>query len=311
MEQDRTIAIDLGASKIMVAVIDAQNNILIKRQIPTKTELGVEHAIDNILSLIEDLLRESNTAKEGLRVGVGLPGPIDRDAGMILDSPNLGWRNIPFRDMLADALSLPVAIDHDAKVAGMGEYHFGLGRGHRSMVYIVVGSGVGGAIIIDGEVYRGLHNFAGEVGHFTIDYDGNPGSSNIRGNSESFISGRAMALRYIAQAEKQGRAHDSNKIDGKYVYELAQKGDPLALSIIREAGQALGILVASLAMILDIDLFVIGSSVARVGDMLFEPARKIVYDYAFASVAQNIQIEASLLIDDASLLGAAYLARKL
>lgn len=306
------VGIDLGATKIALGLIDANNQVVARRRVPTLVSEGPLAAVERIAASFGDLQRE---LPPGVRIGAAgicSPGPVDHQAGLIVDPPNLpGWRNVPFRQMLADRLGIPVALEHDAKAAALGEYHYGVGRGERSMVYIVVGTGVGAAIIVDGQLYRGMHNAAGEVGHITIDCDGEKGSSGICGNVESYMSGPALAHHYQRLLMESGQPPPDQPITGELIAQLAAQGDALARRVITRAGEALGIAVASLAMILDIELYVIGSSVAKCGDLFLEPARRKVPEYCFQSVACNVRIVPVALGDDGPILGCGWLAREL
>jgi glucokinase len=214
---------------------------------------------------------------------------------------------------LTDRLSLPVSLEHDAKAAALGEFYYGAGMNDQSMVYIVVGTGVGAAIIVDGEIYRGLHNFAGEVGHITLDRNGELCSCGSRGCVETYMSGPWLARRYQHVIEQEGRttsADDWQTITGERISQLADQGDPLAVKTLVDAGEALGVTVASLAMILNLDLYVIGGSVAKCGDMFLGPARKLVPRYSFKSVSSGVRIVANELDTDGPILGCGWLARQ-
>jgi glucokinase len=240
---------------------------------------------------------------------------LDHQTGIIIDPPNLpGWRNVPLKQMLHDRLGVPVILEHDAKAAALGEYHYGAGRNTSSMIYIVIGTGVGGAIILDGQLYRGTHNSSGELGHVTIDFKGDPCSCGSTGCPESFLSGPNLARRYRQGLEAGYPLPEGvlnpDEINGEMVTRLASRGDRLALDVMNTAGQALGALVASLAMILDIDHYVIGSSVAKAGDLLLEPARRAIPCYSFKSVCSRVRILNNELGDDGPLLGCAWLIRQ-
>jgi glucokinase len=300
----------LGATKIALGLIDPLDRITARRRIPTNVAEGPESAVIRMAHSIAELAQELPAGQQMAAVGICSPGPIDHEAGMIIDPPNLtGWRNVPLRDMLAARLNLPVRLEHDAKASALGEYYYGVGQGARSMVYIVVGTGVGAAIIIEGQLYRGLHNSAGEVGHITIDRYGEKGSSGINGNVESYMSGPSLVQRFerlLAQAGRQA----AQPVSGEVIAQLAAQGEELALRVMTEAGEALGIAVASLAMILDIELYVIGSSVAKAGDLLLEPARRIMPQFCFQSVAAKVRIAPAGLGDDGPILGCGWLARQ-
>lgn len=308
---DYVVGIDLGATKIALGLIDPFDRIMARRRILTHVAEGPQAAVERTAHCLAELAQELPSGQQIAAVGLCSPGPIDHEAGMLIDPPNLtGWRQVPLRQMLAERLNLPVTLEHDAKASALGEYYYGVGQGTRSMVYIVVGTGVGAAIIMDGQLYRGLHNSAGEVGHITIDRYGEKGSSGINGNVESYMSGPSLVYRYERLLTQAGRQPGSQPITGELIARLAAEGDELALQVMTGAGQALGIIVASLAMILDIDLYVIGSSVAKAGDLLLEPARRIAPEYCFQSVASRLQIAPASLGDDGPILGCGWLARQ-
>jgi glucokinase len=230
---------------------------------------------------------------------------VDHQRGLILDPPNLrGWRDVPFRDALAARTGLPVTLEHDAKAAALGEYFHGAAReareaGLRDMVYVIVGTGMGCAILLDGALHRGRTNAAGEIGHITINRGGEPCSCGRFGCAEAYAAGPAI--------ERQYRRHSGavEPVDSAAVVERAGQGDPAARRALDEAGAALGAAIATVAMIVDVELFVIGGSVARAGDSLLAPARAALKQHAFASVAPRIHIVQCALFEDGAILGAA------
>jgi glucokinase len=307
------VAADLGASKVALGLIAPGDRIVAWRRMPTNADEGPQAVVERIARQVAELERELPPASKIAALGICTPGPVDHETGMLIEPPNLtGWRNVPFRQMLAERLGIPVALEHDAKAAALGEFHYGAGRGEQSMMFIVVGTGVGGASIINGELYRGLSNTAGEIGHITLDPDGELCSCGNRGCVETFVSGPALARHYRRALEGTGRSPEgSEPITGEVVAHLAREGDPLALQVIEKAGQALGTAIASAAMLLDINLYVVGSSVAKCGDLLLEPARRAVPRHAYPSVARRVRIVPSELCDDAPLFGCGWLARQL
>jgi glucokinase len=178
------------------------------------------------------------------------------------------------------------------------------------MVFIVVGTGVGGAIIAEGTLYRGVSNAAGEIGHITLDRNGDFCSCGCRGCVETFVSGPALARRYVRAAEAAGLETAAESITGERVTHLARQGDPIALQVMTEGGEALGVAIASMAMILDIELYVIGSSVARAGDLILGPARQTVPSCSHGSVSSRVRIKTTELWDDGPILGCGWLARQ-
>jgi glucokinase len=174
------------------------------------------------------------------------------------------------------------------------------------MVYVVVGTGVGAAIIVDGHLYRGAHNSAGEIGHTTLDRQGERCACGSRGCVETYMSGPWLARRYQAAA---GREDARTSISGEDVARLAAQGDPHAAAVMQGAGNALGAAIATMAMLLDVDLYVIGGSVAKAGDLLLAPAREAVPQYSHHSVGARVRVVPTALGDDGPILGCAWLAR--
>jgi len=304
--------IDLGGTKIEVGIIAPDNRIVARRRFPTEDHRGPASVVARIAACIAELQAQLPGGEPVAAVGVCTPGPVDHATGTLLDPPNIpGLHHTPLAALLSARLGVPVRIDHDAKATGLGEYHYGAGRGERSMVYMIVGTGVGIAIIADGAIYRGLHNSAGEFGHTTMDRWGAVCSCGSRGCVETFMSGPWLARRYAAaQRGETPTLETATTLGGQEIAALAQQGDPLALRILTDAGEALGAAVATLAMTLDIDCYVIGGSVAHCGDLFFGPARRTVPRYSFRSVGERVRIVGNQLDTDGALLGCAWLARQ-
>lgn len=302
------IGIDLGGTKTAVGLVSPENQVVGQRRFATHEEAGPASIVERIAEQIADLEREHG--QRAAAVGICCPGPVDHVAGSLLTLVNLpGLSNTPLRRMLADRLGLPVRLDHDAKAAALGEFHYGAGQGRNNMVYVVIGTGVGAAIILDGRLHYGESNTAGEVGHITVDRHGDLCACGSRGCMETYTSGPWLARRY-QQALAQRGLLPRGDVPGEQVTHLAAEGDPAALAVMEAAGEALGIAVASMAMILNVELYIIGGSVSRAGDLLLEPARQTVPRYAFAAVAARVQIAASALGDEGPILGSAWLARE-
>jgi len=308
------VGVDLGGTKIEIGLIDPNNRITERCKMPTNPDDGPQSAVERIADCVNNFRPKLPAQERIAALGICCPGPLDHEAGMLINPTHLPkFFNVPLRQMLADRLEMPVSMEHDAKTSGLGEFYYGAGRGSRSMVFTVIGTGVGSAIIVDGKLYRGIRNFAGEVGHITMDRQGEPCACGSRGCLETYTSGPWLARRYqraLETSTPEQLPEIKETITGKTVANLAQKGDELALKIITEAGEVLGIGVASLAMILDIELYVIGGSVSKCGDLLLEPARKTAPKYCFKTVGPRLRIVASELGDDGAILGCGWLARQ-
>ncbi len=301
------VGIDLGATKIGLGLIDPGDQVVARSRIETRSFEGPASVVHRISECVADLKEELPTGTALSGVGICSPGPVNHIAGELIDPPNLqGLQHTPLRRMLEETLGLQVILEHDAKASALGEFHFGAGRGAGSMVYIVVGTGVGAAIIIDGQLLRGEHNTAGEVGHITIDRFGETCACGSRGCVETFVSGPWISRRY-----RRAASITDTDISAETVTQKAVEGDSLAVKTLKDAGEALGVAVATIAMLLNVDLFVIGSSVAKAGDLLLEPARNIVMDYCYQSVGCNVRIVQNELGDDGPILGCGWLVDQL
>lgn len=318
---DWVVGVDLGATKIALGLINLGGQIVAYRRVRTNAHEGPQAVVERIARGVIELGKQLPEATRIAALGVCSPGPVDHQKGMLIDPPNLsGLHHTPLRQMLSERLDLPVSLEHDAKAAALGEFHYGAGRGERSMVYVVVGTGVGAAIIIDGQLYRGAHNSAGEVGHITLDRHGELCPCGSTGCVETYASGPWLARRYERSLEAEvgaslrlaptlQQAH-RKPVTGEQVAHLAEKGDALAMQIMAQAGEALGLAIASMAMILDVELYVVGGSVARSGDRLLEPARRILPQYSYRSVSSRVRIVATELWEDGPILGCGWLARQ-
>ena len=298
------IGIDLGGSKVALGLVGPRHEILARRRIDTEADAGPQSVVDRIASEVEALKAALPASGTVAAVGVGAPGPVNHETGELLTLVNLpGISNTPFRAALSERLSLPVVLDHDAKVAALGEFHYGAGRARDSMIYIVIGTGVGAAIIYQGALLYGESNSAGESGHMTVDPKGHLCLCGSRGCLETYTSGPALSKHYSSAT--------GEVTTGAEVTRRAHNGDETALSVFHEAGKALGIAIASLAMTLNIEQFVIGGSVANAGDLLLAPTRESLKGYAFKAVSARVKVTESELGEDAPILGAAYMARQL
>ena len=305
------IGADLGGTKIELGLVDPQGRIIVRKRIATAAEQGAASVVARIAVCVEELAGYLPAQERIAALGMCTPGPVDHVNGVLLDPPNVqGLHYAPLGSLLSTRLGIPVRLEHDAKAAALGEFYFGAGRGEQSMVYIIVGTGVGAALIMDGVVYRGLHNSAGEFGHTVLDRNGLLCSCGNRGCVETFMSGPRLAQWYgIMQtlpSSPPATRHPPHS--GEEVAKLAVQGDPVAVAVLTQAGAALGAAIATLAMIVNIDLYVIGGSVAKCGDLLLAPARQAAPHHAFASVASHLRIVASALDTDAPILGCAWLA---
>ncbi|WP_374199821.1 ROK family glucokinase [Arthrobacter sp. SO5] len=308
------IGVDIGGTKVAAGVVDAEGRILsqAKRSTPGNDPRAVEQVI---VELVEELGAGHRIAS----VGIGAAGWMDLDGGTVLFSPHLAWRNEPLRANLQRLLRRRVLLTNDADAAGWAEWRFGAGRGESRLVCITLGTGIGGAMVMDGRLERGRFGVAGEFGHQIMVPGGHRCECGNRGCWEQYASGNALGreARELAAANSPVAQEILKAVDGRVesitgviVTELAEAGDPTSRELIEDVGEWLGLGLANLAAALDPGTFVIGGGLCDAGELLVAPARK-----AFArnltgrGFRPAARIELAALGPDAGLIGAADLSR--
>jgi glucokinase len=309
-----TVGVDLGGTKVLVGVVGENCEVLYEDRETSAGQTG-----DELLNTLEREIRKAIDAHpDAAAVGLGIPCTIDRETGIAISAVNLPIRNLPVRDEMHARLGVPVFIDNDANVAALAEHRFGVAKGTRDVVMLTVGTGIGGGVIIDGELYRGATGAASEPGHIVIDFDGPPCQGNCpnHGCLETFASGTALARDGRAAAERQpdsvlGRAlADGGRIDGKAVTDAAVAGDAVAVAVVREAGRRLGAGLSGLANIFEPEVIVLGGGVAKaVGDLMFDPAREELRTRALPPMNET-PVKLAELGPEAGMVGAAEMARE-
>jgi glucokinase len=245
------------------------------------------------------------------RIGIGCAGPVDRQAGLILNPPNLpGWVRVPLVERIEKALGRPAVLENDANAAALGEFRYGAGKGASSLVYLTVSTGIGGGIILDGKIWHGVKDGAGEVGHMTLLPDGPLCGCGNRGCLEALASGPAIArrAREALATGRPSRLREAGDFTAADVVRLAQEGDALAAEVWDEAVRYLGLGVAAIVTILAPQRVVIGGGVAKAGDFLFEPLRREVRRRVKLVPVESVPILPAALGPDVGILGAAAVA---
>ncbi len=278
---------------------------------PTLPEQGGDAVIARIVKLARASIAAA-PGKEIAGVGIGSPGPLDTKTGVVILTPNLGWVNMPLRDRVADALRLPTVLDNDANCAIFGEWWRGAARGVDDVIGLTIGTGIGGGIVLGGEIYHGASDVAGEIGHMTIDANGRLCKCGNQGCLEAYASGPAIAARAVEGIEAgaetslpQYVAGDLSRITAQVVYEAAHDGDPYALDVVRDTAKLLGAGVASLVNIFNPSIVVICGGVTLAGDKLFGPLTTEVHRRAFKPAWEVCRILPGALTGTAGVYGAA------
>jgi glucokinase len=319
------IGVDLGGTNIVVGVLPmdgGDGDVLALRSVATEAIRGAKFVVDRIVGLISDvrdevLSRHGGVPEDFAGVGIGSPGPLDRSTGTVINTPNLGWRNFPLRDLIANAVGLPATLDNDANCATYGEWWLGAGRNVDTLVGLTLGTGIGGGIVLNGEIFHGVSDAAGEIGHMTIDSTGRRCKCGNYGCLEAYASGPAIALRAMEGIEAGTESLLPALVDGKLeaisaatVYEAVVLGDPFANEVMRDTAKFLGAGVANIINILNPEMVVIAGGVTRAGDHLFVPLRAEVRRRAFKSAEERCQIVWGRLTGTAGAIGAAAVFKK-
>ena len=302
------VGVDLGGSKIGAIVADAGGTIEARNSATTLAAEGPDAVIQRLIECVRELTAEMQVAG----IGIGAAGGHDTQKGVITFSPNLpGWNNIPLGDIVRREFGVPTYLHNDCTLAALGEHRFGAGIGVDNLVYIGLGTGIGGGIIIDGQVYSGASGAAGEIGHTIIDVNGPPCTCGSAGCWETYASGRAVAQEAAREMEagvltaiRRYAGGDVKKVTAETVYRAAQDNDYFASELIARTAYYVGIGLVNVVKIFYPQLVLIGGGLSKMGSLLLEPAIEVVKELAFRVSSEAVRIEVAQLGDDAAALGA-------
>jgi glucokinase len=285
-----SIGVDLGGTNLRIAAVDEQGALIEKVTLGTKVSLGRDHVIDDMCDAIQRMGEKYRNSAPLLGIGIGVPGIIDMQTGVVRESPNLpDWVDYPARAAIEERLKTVVILENDANVAALGEKWLGAARDYSDVAILTLGTGVGGGLVLGGAIWRGANGMAGEFGHTTVEPDGHPCGCGNRGCLEQYASASAvvrMAREAIANdgASALARtAHSDPEFSAKSIYNLAIQGDEDARRIFRSVGRCLGIVLSSLVNSLNLPIYVIGGGVSSAWEAfapsIFEELRRrsIVY----------------------------------
>ncbi len=313
------LGIDLGGTKIASAVVDDRGATLSRDEVSTPADEGTEAVIETLLKSGRRALDRAGISIDDLAsIGIGAPGLVNAATGIVHTSPNLpGWRDVPLRDLLDRAFGNKVFVINDAKAAAVGEFHFGAGRGCRHFIYTTLSTGIGGGIVIDGQIYTGATGMAGEIGHMVIDDEGPLCSCGNHGCWEMLASGTALAREARRRIESGASTimldkvgGEIDKIDARLVHGAAIEGDALAVELIKRTAYYIGVGLANIVNIFNPERIVIGGGLANIGDILLKPAYEEAARRAFSQPFQAVQFVTAELGGDSGIIGAAAYARQ-
>lgn len=305
------LGVDLGGSKISYALLDKNGKVFHRLLEPTGAEEGADVVIDRMAAGIQKLIDESSAVV----VGIGAAGMTDSRRGVVLFASNLKWKNVPLRQMLVDRLGPRwenlIWVDKDTNAAAIGEMYFGAGQGSEHLLYVTVGTGVGGGMILGGELYHGSTQGASDIGHMILQTQGPLCGCGHYGCLEALASGPAIARSAVESLNLFPNSVlyelEPDQISAQTVVEAAKKGDKLALLCLENAGKWLGIALAYYVNINNPDRIIVGGGVGSARDLLLDPARKMIAEQTLPKNAEAVRLFSAGLISDSGVIGAATL----
>lgn len=321
MPEKWIVGVDLGGTTTKLAFINTYGEMIDKWEIPTDNSSNGKYITVNIAKTIDQKLAEHGQIKQNLLgIGMGAPGPVHYETGVILNAVNLGWEdNFPLKDLLEAETALPAAIDNDANCAALGEMWKGAGNGAKDLVCITLGTGVGGGVIAGGNIVQGVNGAGGEIGHITsVAKGGAPCNCGKTGCLETIASATGIVRIAKQELAKTGAAgelkdyYDQNgTVSAKDVFEYANKNDQVALKVVDEVSFHLGLALANIANTLNPGKIVLGGGVSKAGESLLVPVKKYFEQFAFTPVRKSTELALATLGNDAGVIGAAWLVKKL
>ena len=311
MSHPEAIGVDLGGTKLLTGVVDSDLEVHHESR-----ESSIGASEEEVLRALEEEILEAKEARpDAVAAGIGIPCTIDRERGVAINAVNLEITDVPIRDLLRERTGMDVYVDNDANVAALAEQRFGAAQGAQHAVMLTIGTGIGGGVIIDGELYRGSIGAASEPGHMVIDLNGPPcqGTCPNHGCIEALASGTALAREGTAAAGTHPESAlglalaREGAVTGKTVTEAAVAGDEAAVEVMSLVGMRLGVGLSSLANIFNPDVIVIGGGVLAAGDLLLAPAREELRKRALPPMNET-PVREAVLGSDAGMIGAAVMA---
>ncbi|HEM5102447.1 TPA: ROK family glucokinase [Streptococcus suis] len=316
----KIIGIDLGGTSVKLAILTTEGEIQEKWSIKTNILDDGSHIIPDIIDSIKQRFETHGLTKDDfLGVGMGSPGVVDSEAGTVIGAYNLNWKTLQLvKDQFEAALGLPFFIDNDANVAALGEQWVGAGNNNPNVVFMTLGTGVGGGVIAAGNLIRGVKGAGGELGHITVDFDepfactcGKKGCLETVASATGIVNlSRRYADQYAGDAKLKQMIDDGQDVTAKDVFDLAKEGDDLALIVYRHFSEYLGVACANIAAVLNPAYIVLGGGVSAAGEFLLDGVRKVFAENSFPQIKESTQIVLATRGNDAGVLGAASLVLK-
>ncbi|HEM3488748.1 TPA: ROK family glucokinase [Streptococcus suis] len=316
----KIIGIDLGGTSVKLAILTTEGEIQEKWSIKTNILDDGSHIVPDIIDSIKHRFETHGLTKDDfLGVGMGSPGVVDSEAGTVIGAYNLNWKTLQLvKEQFESALGLPFFIDNDANVAALGEQWVGAGNNNPNVVFMTLGTGVGGGVIAAGNLIRGVKGAGGELGHITVDFDepfactcGKKGCLETVASATGIVNlSRRYVDQYAGDAKLKQMIDDGQDVTAKDVFDLAKEGDDLALIVYRHFSEYLGVACANIAAVLNPAYIVLGGGVSAAGEFLLDGVRKVFAENSFPQIKESTQIVLATRGNDAGVLGAASLVLK-
>ncbi|HFI2446525.1 TPA: ROK family glucokinase [Streptococcus suis] len=316
----KIIGIDLGGTSVKLAILTTEGEIQEKWSIKTNILDDGSHIVPDIIESIQHRFETHGLTKDDfLGIGMGSPGVVDSEAGTVIGAYNLNWKTLQLvKEQFETALGLPFFIDNDANVAALGEQWVGAGNNNPNVVFMTLGTGVGGGVIAAGNLIRGVKGAGGELGHITVDFDepfactcGKKGCLETVASATGIVNlSRRYADQYAGDAKLKQMIDDGQDVTAKDVFDLAKEGDDLALIVYRHFSEYLGVACANIAAVLNPAYIVLGGGVSAAGEFLLDGVRKVFAENSFPQIKESTQIVLATRGNDAGVLGAASLVLK-
>ncbi|HFI0903205.1 TPA: ROK family glucokinase [Streptococcus suis] len=316
----KIIGIDLGGTSVKLAILTTEGEIQEKWSIKTNILDDGSHIVPDIIESIQRRFETHGLTKDDfLGIGMGSPGVVDSEAGTVIGAYNLNWKTLQLvKEQFESALGLSFFIDNDANVAALGEQWVGAGNNNPNVVFMTLGTGVGGGVIAAGNLIRGVKGAGGELGHITVDFDkpfactcGKKGCLETVASATGIVNlSRRYADQYAGDAKLKQMIDDGQDVTAKDVFDLAKEGDDLALIVYRHFSEYLGVACANIAAVLNPAYIVLGGGVSAAGEFLLDGVRKVFAENSFPQIKESTQIVLATRGNDAGVLGAASLVLK-
>ena len=316
MSDKKVIGIDLGGTTAKFAILNQEGEIQTKWSVETDISNEGTKIVPNLIESINHQLDRFQLAPDDfVGIGMGSPGTVDRSNGTVIGAYNLNWKTLqPVREQIEKGTGIPFFIDNDANVAALGERWVGAGNNEANVVFVTLGTGVGGGLISDGRLLHGAIDAAGEIGHVTVEVDGYQCTCGKKGCLEQYASAtgvvhlaRDMAENYAGDSQLKYQIDDGQKVDSKVIFDLAKENDDLALMVVDRFAYYLGLALGNVANILNPSTIVLGGGVSKAGEFLADKVRDYLTTFSFPTIREVTKVKIAELGNDAGVIGAASL----